>query len=112
LHQELLKPDFYPSLFLALTYKNKHSESGRHSRFSPGTCSPPDTSVLLYIVCLYVCVCFISRSPVALSQAHAAYPCRQGHYLEKNPSQKRTGGMAQDVGPELKPQYEKKKKKY
>jgi hypothetical protein len=32
-------------------------------------------------------------------------------YLEKNPSQKRAGGVAQGVGPEFKPQYCKKKKK-
>jgi hypothetical protein len=32
-----------------------------------------------------------------------------GPYLEKNPSQKWTGGMAQGVGPEFKPQYHKKK---
>jgi hypothetical protein len=31
-------------------------------------------------------------------------------YLEKNPSRKRAGGVAQGVGPELKPQYHKKKK--
>jgi hypothetical protein len=31
-------------------------------------------------------------------------------YLEKNSSPKRAGGVAQDVGPELKPQYHKKKK--
>jgi hypothetical protein len=31
--------------------------------------------------------------------------------LEKNPSQKRAGGVAQGVGPEFKPQYQKKKKK-
>jgi hypothetical protein len=31
-------------------------------------------------------------------------------YLEKNPSQKRAGRMAQGVGPEFKPQYCKKKK--
>jgi hypothetical protein len=30
---------------------------------------------------------------------------------QKNPSQKRAGGVAQDVGPEFKPQYHKKKKK-
>jgi hypothetical protein len=30
---------------------------------------------------------------------------------QKNPSQKRAGGVAQGVGPELKPQYQKKKKK-
>jgi hypothetical protein len=30
--------------------------------------------------------------------------------LEKNPSQKRVGGVAQGVGPEFKPQYHKKKK--
>jgi hypothetical protein len=29
----------------------------------------------------------------------------------KNPSQKRAGGVAQGEGPELKPQYHKKKKK-
>jgi hypothetical protein len=29
----------------------------------------------------------------------------------KNPSQKRAGGVAQGVGPDLKPQYHKKKKK-
>jgi hypothetical protein len=29
-------------------------------------------------------------------------------YLEKKQSQKRTGGMAQGVGPEFKPQYCKK----
>jgi hypothetical protein len=28
----------------------------------------------------------------------------------KNPSQKRVGGVAQDVGPEFKPQYQKIKK--
>jgi hypothetical protein len=32
-------------------------------------------------------------------------------YLEKNPSQKRAGGIAQGVGPEFKPQYLKKKPK-
>jgi hypothetical protein len=32
-------------------------------------------------------------------------------YLEKNPSQKRAGGVAQGVGPEFKPQYWKKKTK-
>jgi hypothetical protein len=32
-------------------------------------------------------------------------------YLKKNPLQKRTGGVAQSVGPEYKPQYRKKKKK-
>jgi hypothetical protein len=32
-------------------------------------------------------------------------------YLEKHPSQKRTGGVAQGIGPEFKPQYCKKKKK-
>jgi hypothetical protein len=32
-------------------------------------------------------------------------------FLEKNPSQKRAGGVAQGVGPEFKPQYCKKKKK-
>jgi hypothetical protein len=31
--------------------------------------------------------------------------------LEKNPSQKRAGGVAQGVGPEFKPQYGEKKKK-
>jgi hypothetical protein len=31
--------------------------------------------------------------------------------LEKNPSQKRAGGVAQSVGLEFKPQYHKKKKK-
>jgi hypothetical protein len=31
-------------------------------------------------------------------------------YLEKNPSQKRTGGVAQGVGHEFKPQYCKRKK--
>jgi hypothetical protein len=30
--------------------------------------------------------------------------------LEKNLSQKRAGGVAQGVGPEFKPQYQKKKK--
>jgi hypothetical protein len=29
--------------------------------------------------------------------------------LKKNPSQKRAGGEAQDVGPEFKPQYHQKK---
>jgi hypothetical protein len=29
-------------------------------------------------------------------------------YLEKNPSQKRAGGVAQSVGPEFKPQHQKK----
>jgi hypothetical protein len=29
----------------------------------------------------------------------------------KLPSQKRAGGVAQDIGPEFKPQYHKKKKK-
>jgi hypothetical protein len=32
-------------------------------------------------------------------------------YLEKDPSQKRAGGVAQGVGSEFKPQYCKKKKK-
>jgi hypothetical protein len=32
-------------------------------------------------------------------------------YLEKTHHKKRTGGVAQDVGPEFKPQYSKKKKK-
>jgi hypothetical protein len=32
-------------------------------------------------------------------------------YLEKNPSQKRAGGVTQCVGPEFKPQYCKKEKK-
>jgi hypothetical protein len=32
-------------------------------------------------------------------------------YLEKSLSQKRAGGVAQGIGPELKPQYHKKKKK-
>jgi hypothetical protein len=31
-------------------------------------------------------------------------------YLEKKPSQKRAGGLAQGVGPEFKPQYCQKKK--
>jgi hypothetical protein len=31
-------------------------------------------------------------------------------YVKGNPSQKRTGGVAQSVGPEFKPQYHKKKK--
>jgi hypothetical protein len=29
-------------------------------------------------------------------------------YLEKNPSQKRAGGVAQGVGPEFKPHYHKR----
>jgi hypothetical protein len=29
----------------------------------------------------------------------------RANILEKNPSQKRAGGMAQGVGPEFKPQY-------
>jgi hypothetical protein len=32
-------------------------------------------------------------------------------YLEKKKSQERTGGVAQGIGPEIKPQYCKKKKK-
>jgi hypothetical protein len=32
-------------------------------------------------------------------------------YLEKNPSQKRAGGVAQGVGPEFKPQYCQEKQK-
>jgi hypothetical protein len=32
-------------------------------------------------------------------------------YLKKKKSQKRAGGVAQGVGPELKSQYRKKKKK-
>jgi hypothetical protein len=32
-------------------------------------------------------------------------------YLEKDPSQKRAGGVAQGVGSEFKPQYCKKKKR-
>jgi hypothetical protein len=31
-------------------------------------------------------------------------------YFERNPPQKRAGGVAQGVGPEFKPQYLKKKK--
>jgi hypothetical protein len=34
-----------------------------------------------------------------------------GEPISKNPSQKRAGGMAEGVGPEFKPQYQKKKKK-
>jgi hypothetical protein len=34
-----------------------------------------------------------------------------GHSSLKNPSQKKAGGVAQSVGSELKPQYQKKKKK-
>jgi hypothetical protein len=34
-----------------------------------------------------------------------------GPYLEKNPSPKRAGGMAQGIGPEFKPQYHRKKNK-
>jgi hypothetical protein len=30
---------------------------------------------------------------------------------QKNPSQKRAGGMAQSVGPKFKPQYQKKRKR-
>jgi hypothetical protein len=33
-------------------------------------------------------------------------------YLEKYPSQKRAGGVAQGVGPEFKPRYCEKKKKH
>jgi hypothetical protein len=33
------------------------------------------------------------------------------HYLEKNPSQKRAGGVAQGVGPEFKTQYHNNKKR-
>jgi hypothetical protein len=33
-------------------------------------------------------------------------------YLEKNPSQKGAGGVAQSVGPEFNPQYHKKKGGY
>jgi hypothetical protein len=29
-------------------------------------CSPPDTTFLFYAVCLYVCVCLISHSPLLL----------------------------------------------
>jgi hypothetical protein len=32
-------------------------------------------------------------------------------YVKGNPSQKRTGGVAQSVGPEFNPTYSKKKKK-
>jgi hypothetical protein len=32
-------------------------------------------------------------------------------YLEKNPSQKRAGGVAQDVGPEFKSQYCKERER-
>jgi hypothetical protein len=32
-------------------------------------------------------------------------------YLKKTHHKKRVGGVAQDVGPEFKPQYHKKKKK-
>jgi hypothetical protein len=35
------------------------------------------------------------------------YPIRK----KKNPSQERAGGVAQDIGPEFKPQYRKKKKR-
>jgi hypothetical protein len=31
---------------------------------------------------------------------------------QNNPSQKRAGGVAQDIGPEFKPQYQGKKKEY
>jgi hypothetical protein len=40
------------------------------------------------------------------AQANSSQP-----YLEKNPSQKRAGGVAQGVGPEFKPQYSKNKNK-
>jgi hypothetical protein len=33
-------------------------------------------------------------------------------YLEKNPSQKRVGGVAQNEGPEFKPEHCQKKKIY
>jgi hypothetical protein len=35
----------------------------------------------------------------------------QAPISKKNPSQKRTGGVTQGIGPEFKPQYCKKKKK-
>jgi hypothetical protein len=34
-----------------------------------------------------------------------------GPYLEKNPSEKRAGGVVQGVDPEFKPQYREKTKK-
>jgi hypothetical protein len=33
-------------------------------------------------------------------------------YLKKKPSQKKAGGVAEGVGPEFKPQYQKEKKKW
>jgi hypothetical protein len=33
-------------------------------------------------------------------------------YLKDKPSHKRAGGVAQDIGPEFKPQYHKKKKEF
>jgi hypothetical protein len=33
------------------------------------------------------------------------------HYVKKNPSQKRAGGVAQGIGFKFKPQYHKKEKK-
>jgi hypothetical protein len=61
-----------------------------------------------------------SRAPVARS-CNPSYSGRPRYkdslsklcwrpYLEKNPSQKRADGMVQGVGPEFKPQYQKKKK--
>jgi hypothetical protein len=40
-----------------------------------------------------------------------ASPGKQFPISEETPSQKRAGGVAQDVGCEIKPQYHKKKKK-
>jgi hypothetical protein len=38
-------------------------------------------------------------------EAHGLKPAPANTLSRKNPSQKRAGGLAQDVGPEFKPQY-------
>jgi hypothetical protein len=48
------------------------------------------------------------RRTAIRSQPGQIVPCNP---ILKNPSQKRAGGVAQDVGPKYKPQYHRKKKK-
>jgi hypothetical protein len=49
--------------------------------------------------------------PVILATQEAAQASSLRDPISKKPFTKRAGGVAQDVGPEFKPQYCKKKKK-
>jgi hypothetical protein len=89
LHQELLKLDFYLSLFLR---KNEHSGSGSHSHFPSGTCSSaiPRFSVL----CLYVCVYLISHSPLLLVRLMQNTHSGLRHWGISNFCKKKTGFLS------------------